>query len=89
MVGVEVFLRRRTRKLMNSPLEYLILFIILSVPLLPDDFTGRYHLLTVAGKSVILFAAYRLILMHQANRNRKIILATLIALLVVGVKGIL
>jgi hypothetical protein len=41
----------------------------------------------VAGKSVILFAAYKLILMRQARRNRKIIVATLFALLIVTVKG--
>ncbi len=72
-----------------SFLEYLILFIVISTPLLPVDFTGRYHLLTVAGKSVILFAAYKLILTRQARRNRKIIVATLFALLVVALKGVL
>lgn len=85
--GIKLIIRRRNGELMNSPLEYLLLFIVISVPLLPGDFIGRYHLLTVAAKSVILFTAYRMVLMRQARRNRKIIVATLAALLVISVKG--
>ena len=40
--------------------------------------------LTVAGKSVILFSAFKLSLMRRARSNRKIILATLVALMVVA-----
>ena len=87
MVGIKIFIRNRTGEMLSSPIEYLILFIVISVPLFPMELTQRYHLLTVAGKSVILFAAYKLILMRQAWRNRKIIVATLFALLMVTVKG--
>jgi hypothetical protein len=87
MVGIKVFMRNRTGEMLSSPIEYLILFIVISVPLFPTEFTHRYHLMTVAGKSVILFAAYKLTLMRQARRNRKIIVATLFALLIVTVKG--
>ena len=88
LTGVKVFMRNRTGEMIGSPIDYLILFIVLSVPLLPMAFTSRYHLLTVAGKSVILFLAYKLILMRQARRNRKIIVATLAALLFIVVKGL-
>lgn len=86
--GIKLIIRSRSGELINSPLEYLLLFVVISVPLLPDDFTGRYHLLTVAAKSVILFTAYRMVLMRQAWRNRKIIVATLLALLMVGAKSL-
>lgn len=89
IVGATVFLRKKSAEMASTPMEYLIFFIVTSVPLLPMEFTGQHHLLAVAGKSVILFAAYKLILMRQALRNRKIIVATLFALLVVTLKGIL
>lgn len=87
--GLKIYIDRRSRVLMHSPLEYLLLFIVISVPLLPAEFTAHYHLLTVAAKSVILFAAYRIVLLQRARRNRRIIVATLMALLVVAAKGFL
>lgn len=88
IVGVKAFLRHRTTEMAGSPLEYLILFIVISVPLFPADFVTHHHLLTVTGKSIVLFVAYKLILMRQARRNRKIILATLAALFMIAVKGL-
>lgn len=84
--GIKLFIHRRTSELMHSPLEFLLLFLMVSVPLLPVEFIARHHLLTVTAKSAILFTAYRMVLMHQAKRNRKIIMATLVALLVVALK---
>jgi UDP-GlcNAc:undecaprenyl-phosphate/decaprenyl-phosphate GlcNAc-1-phosphate transferase len=84
--GVKIFLRRHSGRMINSPLEYLILLIVISMPLLPVELTQKHHLMTVAAKSVILFVAYKLILMRQARRNRKIILATSIALMVIIVR---
>lgn len=85
--GIKVFLRNRTAKLMSNPLEYLLLFILISVPLFPEQFTYQHHLLTVAGKSVILFVAYKLILMNEPRRNREVVLATMVALVAAAVKG--
>jgi len=84
--GLKFYIDRRSRDLMRSPLEYLLFFIVISVPLLPAKFTADYHLLTVMAKSVILFSAYRMLIVQKARRNRRIILATLLALLVVVVK---
>ena len=89
IAGIIVFIRRKSAEMASSPLEYLIFFIVITVPLLPGQFLGQHHLMSVAGKSVILFAGYKLILMRHAKRNRKIIVATLFALLVVALKGIL
>ena len=87
--GTLLFIRKKSRHLMNSPLEYFILFIVISIPLLPSSFSGPQHLLTVAGKSLILFLSYKLIFMLNVRRNRKVIIATLLALFACGVRSLL
>lgn len=84
--GGKVFVRKRTKLLLRSPFEYLLLFLILSVPLLPAELTTSFHLMTVVGESVVLFVAYKLILMRRAAENRKLIAVTTLALLVFIVK---
>ncbi|KAA0891243.1 undecaprenyl/decaprenyl-phosphate alpha-N-acetylglucosaminyl 1-phosphate transferase [Oryzomonas rubra] len=81
-VGINIVLRNLAGELITSPFEYLVLFVVVAVPLLPSDFTARYHLMSVAAKSVIMFVAYMLILMRQARHNRKILVATFISLLI-------
>lgn len=80
--GVKIFVRRRTAHLIVSRFEYLILLIVLSAPLLPQALTGQFHLMTVAAKAVILFVAFKLILMRQITRNRKILLAIMLTILI-------
>lgn len=84
--GAKIFLRRNQGLLMSTPFEYFILFIVISVPLLPSEFTSKYHLMTVAGKSVILFVAYKLIFMKPVKMNKKILVVTSLVLLVFIVK---
>lgn len=72
-------LRNRASTLLGSPFEYLIMLIVLSTPLLPAELTGQYHLLTVAAKSVLLFVGFKLVLMRQMQRNRKILFAIMFA----------
>ena len=74
-----IALRNRASKLLVSPFEYLIMLIVLSTPLLPVELTSRYHLLTVAAKSVLLFVGFKLVLMRQMQRNRKVIFAIMFA----------
>ena len=85
--ALRLYIDRRSRDLMRSPLEYLLFFLVVSVPLLPPEFLQHYHLLTVMAKTVILFAAYRLVQLRKGQRHRRIIATTLLALLVVAVKG--
>lgn len=85
--ALRLYIDRRSRDLMHSPLEYLLFFLVVSVPLLPPEFSQHYHLLTVMAKTVILFAAYRLVQLRKGRRHRRIIVTTLLALLVVAVKG--
>jgi UDP-GlcNAc:undecaprenyl-phosphate GlcNAc-1-phosphate transferase len=89
LIAVKVFVRNRFSRLIVSPFEYLIMLIVLSVPLLPQEFTGPLHLMTAAAKSVILFVAFKLVLMRQIRRNRKVILAIVISALVLVLRRLL
>lgn len=80
-VVTKIILRKRIGHLVNTPFEYLILFFVVAVPLLPADISSQFHLMSVAVKSVILFVAYKLCLMRQIRNNRKILAAIFIALL--------
>lgn len=66
-LGVGIFVQGRGRMQTNSPVEYLIVFITLSLPLLPHDLTRELHLLTVAGKSLIFFFAAQLAFSSEAQ----------------------
>jgi hypothetical protein len=87
--GGLLFLRKKSRLLMSSPMEYFILFIVIAIPLLPNTFTDPRHLLTVTGKSLILFLSYKVIFMLEARRNRKVIVATLLTLFACGVRSLM
>ena len=84
-----VSIRANPTAVISTPLEYLIIFLVISVPLLPEQFRQHHHLLLVAGKSVILFVALKLVLKPWAHRNRKIILAALVSLLVIALRNLL
>lgn len=82
-------LRANPNVVISTPLEYLILFLVISTPLLPAPLRAQYHLLVVAAKSVILFVALKLVLKPWAHRNRKIILVTVATLFVVALRNLL
>jgi UDP-GlcNAc:undecaprenyl-phosphate GlcNAc-1-phosphate transferase len=82
-------IRANPTAVFSTPLEYLIIFLVISVPLLPEPFRQQHHLLMVAGKSVILFIAMKLVLKPRAQRNRKIITAALITLLVIAIRNVM
>jgi UDP-GlcNAc:undecaprenyl-phosphate GlcNAc-1-phosphate transferase len=59
-VGAIVFLRGRAGYLTTTPFEFLVLFIVVAIPLLPPEFTGQYFIATGAAKSLLFFIAYKL-----------------------------
>lgn len=92
--GIKLFIRRRIGGLMQSPLEYLLFFIVASVPLLPAEYTVSHHFPTVAAESAILFTACRMLLMRRSGRNGQFVVAIpvalfVVALFVVALKGYL
>jgi len=87
--GIKILLRKRVIKLLGSPFEYLIMFIVLSIPLMPATFTASYYLVAVAAKSVILFVGFKLVLSEEKQQNRYIIMAITAALLGLTVRSLL
>ncbi len=87
-LGSLLFLRGKSRLLIESPLDFFILFVMLTIPLLPSSLTHPNHLLTVAGKSLALYFSFKMILLLKVRRNRKIIAATLAALLFLALRGL-
>jgi UDP-GlcNAc:undecaprenyl-phosphate/decaprenyl-phosphate GlcNAc-1-phosphate transferase len=85
---VLLLLRKKSKLLIDSPLEYFILFIAITIPMLPVYFTQPIHLLTVAGKSMVLFLGFKMIFLLEARRNRKIIAVTMLALLFVALRNL-
>jgi len=89
LVLIKILIRNRLSRMIVSPFEYLIVLIVLSVPLLPQAVSGQFYLLTVAAKSVILFAGFKLVLMRQIQRNRRIILAMAGSALILVLRSVL
>jgi UDP-GlcNAc:undecaprenyl-phosphate GlcNAc-1-phosphate transferase len=87
--GALLLLRKKSKLLIDSPLEYFILFIAITIPLLPANFIQPIHLLTVAGKSMVLFLGFKMVFLLKTRRNRKIIAATVVALLFVAMRNLL
>jgi len=79
---------RRREGFKISPLDFLILFIAMIVPNLPDQWIQSYHLGLIATKIVVLFFSYEVLLGELRNRLHGIGIATIAALMVLTVKGI-
>jgi len=73
----------------STPMDFLILFIALIAPNLPDDQIQGYQVGLVAAKIIILCFGYEILIGELRGNLRGIRLATLAALAVVGVKGLI
>jgi len=84
----KILIRKRLSRLIVSPIEYLIMLIVLSVPLLPQTISEPFQLSIVAAKSVILFVSFKLVLMRQKKNDRLIILTIVVSALVLVLRSI-
>jgi UDP-GlcNAc:undecaprenyl-phosphate/decaprenyl-phosphate GlcNAc-1-phosphate transferase len=82
LVVVKILVRHRLRRLIVYPVEYLVMLIVLSVPLLPHSVTAPFHLFSVTAKSLILFVGFKLVLTRQTQNNYMIILLIVVSALV-------
>jgi UDP-GlcNAc:undecaprenyl-phosphate GlcNAc-1-phosphate transferase len=80
-------LTRRTNGFKSSTLDFLVIFVILLIPNLPDAAVKGYHLGLVAVKTVILFYGYEVLIGEM--RKRIIRLPLFIAIVMVFVKSFL
>ncbi|ABQ26762.1 MraY family glycosyltransferase [Geotalea uraniireducens] len=84
IIIVSKFTRRR-EGFKNTPLDFLILFIAVLVPNLPDQHFQNYHLGLVAAKIIMLYFSYEVLLAELRWRVDKVALVTVLSLVVLAV----
>ena len=77
-------LTRRAHGFKSSPLDFLIIFVILLIPNLPDTMFADYGLGLVAAKTVILFYSYEVLIGEL--RNKYFVLPLSVAGILLSVK---
>ena len=68
-------------------MDFLILFIALVVPNLPDARIQSYHMGLVAAKIIVLFFSYEVLLGELRVRSSKVSFTTVPVLVVMTVRG--
>jgi UDP-GlcNAc:undecaprenyl-phosphate GlcNAc-1-phosphate transferase len=71
-----------------TPMDFLILFIVFAVAVLPGDYSKEYHLGTVAARIVTLFFAYEVLIGELRGDLRPVAWSTVFALVLVAARGI-
>ncbi len=80
---------RRTRGFKTTPMDFLILFIALVVPNLPDFAAGGIeHMGLIAVKMIAFFFSYEVLIGELRGEVGKLGIATIGALVVLGLKGV-
>ena len=79
---------RRKKGFRTTPMDFLILFIALVVPNLPDFATGIEHMGMIAVKMIAFFFSYEVLIGELRGEVGKLGIATIAALVVVGLKGV-
>jgi UDP-GlcNAc:undecaprenyl-phosphate GlcNAc-1-phosphate transferase len=79
------FTRRKGFK--PTPLDYLILFVALVVPYLPDGSIREWQMGLVAAKIVVLFFTYEVLKGELRMETKKIGVAAIIALMIISLRG--
>lgn len=78
---------RRKKGFHTSPMDFLILFISLVVPNLPDPRLQSLHLGSLAAMTIVLYYAFEVFAGEQRGTYDKLILYNLTLLVVVSVRG--
>jgi UDP-GlcNAc:undecaprenyl-phosphate GlcNAc-1-phosphate transferase len=80
---------RRTKGFKTSPMDFLILFIALVVPNLPDERIQSYHMGLVAAKIIVLFFSYEVLIGELREDLKRLMLATIPAVVIMAVRGLM
>jgi UDP-GlcNAc:undecaprenyl-phosphate GlcNAc-1-phosphate transferase len=86
LVGYVVFISRE--RFQTTPLDFLILFVALVVPNLPDRQIQAYQLGPIAAKVIVLFYCFEVILTRVRTRINGLSLATFVSLGMTGLRGL-
>ncbi|HXZ24663.1 MAG TPA: MraY family glycosyltransferase [Nitrospiria bacterium] len=77
----------RNRPFQITPLDYLMVLLVVTVPNLPEIQVGGLHLGGLAAKIVVLFFAYELILSRLSERTTQYGLVSLWVFLALGIRA--
>ena len=80
---------RRTKGFKTSPMDFLILFIALVVPNLPDERIQSYHMGLLAAKIIIFFFSYEVLIGELREDLKYLVLATIPVMVVMAVRGLM
>ena len=70
-------------------MDFLILFIALVIPNLPDERIQSYHIGLIAAKIIILLLSYEVLIGELRRKLNRLGLTTIPAHLVMSVKGLI
>jgi UDP-GlcNAc:undecaprenyl-phosphate GlcNAc-1-phosphate transferase len=82
------FTRRRSG-FKSTPMDFLILFIALVVPNFPDKQIQSYHMGLMAAKIIVFFFSYEILIGELRVKLNRLVLTTILALMIISVKGML
>lgn len=78
---------KRTMGFKTTPMDFLIIFIALALPNLPDEHIRSYHMGLVAAKIIALFFSYEVLAGELRGQLNRIGLATIVAIVAVTMRG--
>jgi len=80
---------RREQGFKASPLDFLVLFIAIILPNLPDKYIQSYNLGTISMKIIVFFFCYEVLLGELRGKYTSIAFATIFTLVLFGSRGLL
>ncbi|MBW1938106.1 MAG: undecaprenyl/decaprenyl-phosphate alpha-N-acetylglucosaminyl 1-phosphate transferase [Deltaproteobacteria bacterium] len=80
---------RRQKGFKVSPMDFLILFIVLIVPILPDQRIQNYNLGMLASKIIVLFFSYEVLLGELRGKLEGLSLTVLATFSVIALRGLI
>jgi len=80
---------RRRKGFKVTPMDFLILFIALVVPNIPDTHIRSYHMGLIAAKIIVLFFTYEVLIGELRGKLSRLGLTTIAALVIIAVRGII
>jgi len=78
---------RRRKGFKVTPMDFLILFIALVVPNLPDTQIQSYHMGLIAAKIIVLFFTYEVLIGELRGKLSRLGFTTIAALVIIAVRG--
>ena len=79
---------RRRKGFKTTPMDFLVLFIALVVPNLPDEWIRSQRMGLVAAKIIVLFFSYEVLIGELRGNLGRLALATMAALALIGVRAV-